>query len=1142
MIRASVVLGLARAEMRITRRLVRYWIFVVIATLAGLLGYGQLFAIHRLFSAGSASAASTYPRFFIGNFGSNFLFLLALGLILLAFDIRARDRRDRILEVLDAKPFSNLELVFGKALGIAIPAWLAAVGVAALLQFVSFLLGTPVEPVSLVAFLVFMAIPAVVFCVGLVFLVTILVRHRFVAAVLSLLVMLLAFFVSIWWIPMVAVPFTDVTGGFSIKFPSDIIPGTVDLHGLLQRLGYLVVGFALLGFTAAWHPRGDAVARGRRAAIAAALLVLGVVLAGYSAWNMYGIQKDQRTFRAAHDERRGEAVPDIVALSGSVDVRPGSALSADLRLTIAAPPLAPLERALFTLNPGLHVSRVAAEGGAELTFRQADGLLDVTLPVALAPGERTTLAVEYEGRPDPAFAYLYATLDPLALVLSEAQIFILGFDSLIFDDRYIALLPGIRWLPMSGSESGRGDPEVQPEDFFDLDLSVELPAGWLAAGPGRRRESESPAAAGRVRYRWAPPAPLPGAALIAGRFESRAIEVGGVTLEMLIHPDHVANLDFFDDSAAEIRTWLEQRLTEAASSGLDYPYDGLTMVEIPNVLRGYAGGWRMDSTLIQPAMILMRESGFPTAHFKGAEGRLENSSDAEGGVPRAKRRMLEMFFENDLNGGNPFTAAGRSFFGFQTAGSGAAGLPLDYVFEQLSTQLISEKTGFFSVHFFDSDFGQEFVLAGQMMNDPNRVADSYAENLIHNITSTPEVWETITSVSLARLRPEENPERAISALSLKGGAMAESLFDELGRERTGQFLSTLRDSHRGTTYSREDVVAAGESAGEDLGDWIDLWVEQTELPGFTAEQVQYRRISDAGDGTARYQLVATLRNGEEVPGLLRLEYRTSAMGSTAPRHASEPIRIAGRSAVEVGLVTSEPLQSVRVAPYLALNRDPFNLVLPSLDEQRIVDAEPFDGSRPVEWVTDDGGAIVVDDLDDGFSVSEAVSDSWLAGLRGGGERVLDRGLPITSLSVRTSKWSRMTYSDAFGRYRRTMAVVRAGEGLRSATFEAELPHAGSWELSYYVPQYTSRFGQQGGNLGTWKLRVEDGSGSRDLTLDADAAQRGWNSLGALEMAAGTVMVVLSDETDGRFVQADAVRWVPARPAPVDEVASITDAQ
>ena len=39
----------------------------------------------------------------------------------------------------------------------------------------------------------------------------------------------------------------------------------------------------------------------------------------------------------------------------------------------------------------------------------------------------------------------------------------------------------------------------------------------------------------------------PEAALVASRFESRATEIDGVELELLVHPSHTQNLEVFED-------------------------------------------------------------------------------------------------------------------------------------------------------------------------------------------------------------------------------------------------------------------------------------------------------------------------------------------------------------------------------------------------------------------------------------------------------------------------------------------------------------------------------------------------------------------------------------------------------------------
>jgi hypothetical protein len=720
-------------------------------------------------------------------------------------------------------------------------------------------------------------------------------------------------------------------------------------------------------------------------------------------------------------------------------------------------------------------------------------------------------------------------LNPLEITPTEAQVIILGYEPRIWDRRYVALLPGTRWLPASGPEgAGPEGAATRPPDYHELELSVELPAGWLAAGPGRRHVDESESGADRVRYRWSPPSPVPDAALIAGRLESRATEVKGVQVEVLIDESHIGNVDFFEDAAVEIGEWLTEHLDEASELGLDYPYDGLTLVEIPMALRGFGGGWRMDTTMVQPAMIMMRESSFPTARFDRAFRDPDAFRDREGGGPRAKREMLERFFENDMNGGNPFVGAARSFFGFQTAATGPGGMPLDYVCETLATRLLTDKQSYFSIHLFDSQVGQTFQKAGFQMGSPDRIGNSFAEVMIHMLTSTPRVWDLILEVSLTDLDPWEDPKKTIDVLSLKGGAMSQSLLDGLGREKSGTLLATLREENTGAHFSQADVVEAGAQIEEDLERWLEVWLNSTDLPGFTVGEITAERITDSEDGAPRYQVLATIHNGEPTPGLIRVNYRAGDRQSGMERDSLEPVLVEASTAMQIGVVTSKPPRMVRIHPYLALNRDPFALTLPPIDEERIVEAEPFTGARVVDWEPVEEDAIVVDDLDPGFSVEGSGKGSWLRFARGGDEIETDAGLPVAETPWRPpASWSRRSTATAYGKYRHTLALAKAGSGERKAIFSAEIPRAGEWELEYHVPRLR-RPGRRGGGgmTGTWKLAVVDDSGSRDVDLDLAAAEIGWNSMGSFELAGGVVRVEVSNETDGRLVVADAIRWVP----------------
>ena len=1120
----GTIWGIARAEARLTRRLVRFWIPVVIGLLVAAFQFANFMFIYKIFSFGSASAASANPRFFLANAAGGFLIVFYLGLIFLAMELRARDERERVSGVLDAKPVSNVELVFGRALGLLMPTWIALAVIVGLLALVGYLMKVPIHGPSILTTLIFYTIPVFVFLIGLVYATTMLLRNRLFGAIGSL-ILIVGTFIAALYLPFWTVPVTDSMGGNIVLFPSDLIPSVIGPVAALQRLGYLVMGLGLIMLAIARHPRRDEGKPALRAAIGGGLLVFGLGICAMIMLQWHGGVKQQEAWLVEHERQLGRELPDVQSIRGDVVVEPGKRLALDLEMQIAARD-GGLDRALFSLNPGITVDAVRVDG-SNASFTHDDGLLDVELPNDLNVGEQATIELTAAGELNRWFAYLDAAKSPYTQRLLEAQIIFLGSDAMIWDKRYVALMPGSYWLPQPGPDVARGT-EENPVDFYEIDLTVQGPDDWRFAGPGRREDL------GGGKARFAPGAPLPEVCLIGSDFESAAVEIDGVMVEALLSSKHQKSVEYFNDASEELQKRMRERLQEASDAGLPYPYNGLTMVEVPIGLRGYGGGWRMDTTLIQPAMVLTRENSFPTAWFHGDRmtRTVERTAEREGGEPQAKRLLLETFFENDFNGGNLFLATSRSFLGYQTQGFGPEGLVMDYVLEQLASETLFERKGFFSVHFFKGNFGQQFAEAGQSMQSDDRLSNSYADALIDRITSTNKNWDAMTAVSLRDLEPAEDPEQTLNILALKGGAMAKSFVDQLGRQKTTQFLAALREQTQGRNYTREDLVAAGDVVGEDIGAWLDLWIDQTDLPGFQARDLEYERLQDDATGGPQYQFNVTLLNGEAATGLVRVEYRTlDEDGDPRRRERSEPILIAGNSAVEYGIVLSEPLHSVRVFPYLSLNRSPFNLSLPVLDEERLSSDEPWEGVRPIELEAEDDGSLIVDDLDEMFEVASSGKKGLRAKSKNSDED-LDGGLPIVASERMPSRWSRLKYNDAFGEYRRTLAIVRAGQGDKMATFETEVPKAGRWELSFYLPS-KQRFGlmRESRERGSWKLLLDDGSGEREIEFDAADADSGWNSLGMFEVASGTVRVSVTDETDGEYVVADAIRWTPERSNP-----------
>lgn len=541
MINIKNVIAFARTEMQLTRRLLRYWLFISISYLIAFIIFLIYSVMHGVYSSYSATEALLCPRYIISTIGLEYLLIYIGGAIFLAFDIRSRDLREQITEVLDSRPYTNLELVTGRFVGLFISLWIPVMVLALILQFLGLLLPLPfgdtIEIYSLFAFVFLMAIPALTFTLSLVFLVTLLIRNRLVAALLLLLI-LGGDSWAISNLPSIYSPLFDLPGSTVINNPSEIIPSMTNMTGLLQRTGVLLLAFGMLGLSAAAHPRLDGGSGKRLTACGAGIIIIALIMTGFGFYENINAINITDEWKRAHAVNADTPIPDLQTISGNIRIEPGKSLKLDLNLTFRAPDQNSIKSAIFTLNPGQEVMKALDALNQPLKFTQENGLLEFILPRPLNSGEETTIHLSIEGIPDKRFGYLESAVSTENLKAGQKNLSMLGLDRYIYDPRFVALMPGICWLPASGTEKDRNDTRHRAVDFFKVDLIVDLPSGWFIAGPGRRYELKSDEI-NRVKYRFSPSAPLPEVAIIASKFKNRSFEVEGVKMEILIHPKHL---------------------------------------------------------------------------------------------------------------------------------------------------------------------------------------------------------------------------------------------------------------------------------------------------------------------------------------------------------------------------------------------------------------------------------------------------------------------------------------------------------------------------------------------------------------------------------------------------------------------------
>ena len=1145
--------------------------FALYAVLSGLGLYAYFAIYHFAFSNYSPSSDVLLSTLLGGgsssdasSVGEGVLWLSVLSVFLLGFEVRARDELVRIDGALDARPVSNLALVLGRLTAIVLAHWLLLAGALLLCHLIGFhpwrdaeqgfaqalSALAPFSGRSLLLFLFVDALPVLFLWGALVFLLVSLLRNR--AAVLAVAFVLVgAYSVVVYYAPPSLLPLLGIPIART-ALQSDLAATTPSVVVGLQRIFVLVFAGGCVALAAAWHPRQDD-GRTRGLAIGASLVVGAVVGALLlAAW----------LIASATPERPQSALLPADALkklTASVEIEPGDALALDVQMLVTVPPAqagspsAANETLALSLNPGLQVQALRIDG-ASIPFEHNGGLLTFGLPQPDA--RQVTLSLVAAGKPAARFGYARnrpsdssAGNKPSAPVWTDAPLAYrwsrawtpldaLGTERAIFDSRYVALMPEAHWLPTFGDGAS----------YFGLDLTVEVPPGWLVAAPGRREAAPASEAGEPARFRFAPATPVSEVGLFASRFESRQVPAGDVLLETLFNPKHRRNFALFGDVADELGSEAQAAFDGLASLGLPYPYQALTIVEVPRTLRVYDSRWRMGSVQALPGIMLLREGGFPTARFEFALRWLgfrlgyqaySRSQFKAADLPAAKLDFLKLYFGNDVTGGNPWQAAAQQWFALHTYASGEAALALDYLAQALALRLLTDRPAYFSAHSLSgqSSLGAAVDVFADLLTSTEQTigAAVFAAE-----TGQPAVWERLLAEPLTQL--EGNSGTMLGVHTLKADAVARIVLAQFGREPVARLLARLLERHRGTTFDEADFKAALADAG--MGDalaLVDGYLHGTALPGFVATPLRLTRLAADANGMPRYQAQLRVYNGEPTKGYVRLRYTLN--GEDPYRvHAGEVVALDGHSAKEIGLVTALPLASVAIDPFLALNRHPIPLELPELESAR-VGQSAFVGSRSIPWRPAQEAGIVIDDLDPGFAI-EAAADNlpwwerprqWLRGqqpagwLRSGGD-ALDQGLPrFDAAWSPAGVWVRAELPPAFGKYRPTVALAMAGSAYSLAVFKASLPADGRWRLEYHIPSKTKTLRPLLANMrrlrqGRYQMALDGGSTKRDLSFNAADAASGWNRVGTWDLPAGDVYLRVSTETNGAMVIADAIRW------------------
>lgn len=1137
---------------------------MVILTLCCFVSYFFAVCGYMFLAPFSPSFGASSPFYLLSYIDPTYFLFFQIVTLFLLYDSRQRLLRAHIGEALDSKPPTTFEYLTGRVLGVSFLVWTTAATIVIFLYLAgifSTISGLDFSEVfqihSLINLLVIdVPVMLIFWSAWTIFLSTVL-RYRVLVLVVGLGTMLAWFYFSN------QLPFSlhslVAASSNDTLFVSDLMPQFASGTTLTVRLATLLLAIGLIFWAGFSSGRSESQKKSIDIAFASSCLALSGVVFALALITTLSTNSQISDWKVAHDKVVTEQMIDLLEIAGDLEIEPGRELAGEFVYSFEVLDSPVADTLIFSLNPGMKVSKVILNGQTpEFTFK--DGLLTILISNPLGLGETHELQLTTQGKPNPRFAYIDQAYDYVNdRLIPPDTVKLFGTQGLIFDSRFVALMPGAYWYPIPGPIRELENPLSQSRDFFDLDLSVTLSTkNWeLVATADTEKISTG-------MYEIQTLNPVSEIGLFATKFKSVSIEIDGMKFAIFTHAKHDQNLSLFDTLEGPRLEALQDQIKNAMESGLRLPNQSLNFVEVPRQLRTVGGGWRMLSAQSLPGIILLREHGFPRTNLRKNLFRTDNELTD---VQQLQTEILAIreFFEQSVSTDSLRNNLVLQSWNFQTAASGEHAVILDNVISDLiglvTTQFWYNNESIFyrfsihstaniapqlRIHGESSTWSlQERIegerysgAAGGIQNDERNYVNAISSSVIYD------------QIALADIPTRHGAKFDLEHLLYKSRKVATAIYELHNRDALITWLKALQDIFRGRTYTLEELKTHAEDHEISIEPFITEWIQSGQPPGFIASNATVFRILDDENGQPRYQTSVDIRNTEPTAGVVSLS--DSSWGSTWGSTWGSRNRtiIPGLTSATLSFVTNKELEQLWLHPYYSLNRIP----VPIRTQQQIddiVDVEPRPDFVLSEWQPSPTDGITIDNLDSGFSVLNQQIDArilrpfgpvqWfreaLSGYVGHYQnmKIVDS---VSGVYRTPNQWYlyRVAWSGVhpFGRHEPSFAQARANRTTGVARFSADIPENGTWELEYYWPWPKDEDDRGNVRLDrSYKLIIESEQLNSEHELEVNELDLGWNRVGSFELNTGVVNVDLTGEvvwSNGQRLKwgnviADAIRWV-----------------
>lgn len=1078
----------------------------------------------------------------------------AIVVIFLAADFLKRDKKVDTNEVLYTRSMSNFEYVIGKSMGILklfIGLDIIILSIGLVMNIIS--KSMAVDWMSYIYYLLIICVPTIIFSLGLAFMLMSVIRNQ---AITFLFLLGIAALDMFWLWYRAGSIFDYMAFGLPI-FKSEIV-GFDNLNLILnQRLLYLFSGLALILTTVLLFKRLPQ-SRVHTSLTVIFLIIFfgGSLFCGINTYSLY--KTDKVTKNKIIEINRLFEERNFVTLTDADIVlqHKGNSIESKAKLKFRNDNRESLSQYIFSLNPGFNVTGVKA-GGKNLNFKKSNHVIEIEAPIPLAYGASDSLEISYNGKINESFCYPDFTgnlkdtpyrLDMLSV--NKRQAFL--------TKKYVLLTPESNWYPVAGLNYYPGNPANIKVDFTNYRLQVLPMNGLLAIAQGEKKlEGEYSV--------FRTTSPITGLTLAIGKYETDTLKVDSTIYLTYFLPGHdyyKKELSLITDTLSFLVSGIMRELETSFST--KYPFKDLSLIEVPVQFYSYPRMSTQTRAELQPSMILLPEKlvTINTAGFRKRFERQKKQMARQNQVITDKElqvRIFNNFVRNTFISGENFRFINGS------------------VINEPTRYRLGPSFYFFKNNFYSAEYPViNAVFESHLQKVVNPQAPRFMQENLTELDKANLILRKSSFREILAMNPGSDTIRAL--LTIKGDYLFNLFRSKAGIEPFKEWFTKYLDDHK---FQRVDIITFNEEMKEKFGfefyPYLGPWFNMKEQPGFLFSDLQARET--VVDNRMRYLVTFTVTNAELVAGIFNVSFRTGGPGGGraggqqmigsfqgGPGGGNFSVAMQTRGLEISGLsriYSIGPKEAKKIK--VILDDQPRAIVINTLFSKNIpgeitiqIDEiikskgklTETEGEEILSELPDNSipGEVIVDNEDAGFSDGNMIIVSPLKKLLGIQNKYGDDYQQINMFWA-PEYWQPVVQSAYYGKYVRSAVYTRSGTGDRSVKWSAPLKEPGYYNIYCYIGKAADRMlirraggpgagpgaGGQGGpagaderrddNLKDMHYKIFHDEGVDEITVDFESADPEWYNLGQYYISSDTAIVELTNQTSGRMVLGDAIRWV-----------------